>query len=255
MSEIAIEPFLAARREPRQLTPPSQTRRLTTPEAYVVQDCLREALLAQGERLIGWKAGFTTKAAQKQFQADEPVCGFLLASGVFTTGDEVPVARFANLAVEAEVAFVMGENLAGPGVTPARALLAVQGALPALELVDFRYGGSPAVSTDVIADDAHASAIVLGNALTAVRHLDLALEGLVYELNGAIAATNTAAEVMGSPVNSLAWIANHLGARGLRLRSGDVVMTGSVSALLRPRAGDSVRATFTRLGSVAARFV
>jgi 2-keto-4-pentenoate hydratase len=32
-------------------------------------------------------------------------------------------------------------------------------------------------------------------------------------------------------------------------------MTGSVSALVRPRAGDSVQATYTRLGSVSARFV
>ncbi|HKC83757.1 MAG TPA: fumarylacetoacetate hydrolase family protein, partial [bacterium] len=82
-----------------------------------------------------------------------------------------------------------------------------------------------------------------------------ALEGLVYELNGAIAATNTAAEVMGSPINSLAWIANHLGARGLALRAGDVVMTGSISKVFRPKAGDAVRASFTRLGSVSCRFV
>jgi 2-oxopent-4-enoate/cis-2-oxohex-4-enoate hydratase len=87
-----------------------------------------------------------------------------------------------------------------------------------------------------------------------VTHLDLALEGLVYELNGAVAATNTAAEVMGSPISSLAWIANHLGARGLGRRAGDVVMTGSVSGLLRPKAGDAVRARFTRLGSVSVRF-
>jgi len=107
----------------------------------------------------------------------------------------------------------------------------------------------------MIADGVFANAIVLGNAVTPVTHLDLALEGLVYELSGVIAATNTAAEVMGSPANSLAWLANHLGARGLTLRAGDVVMSGSVSALLRPKAGDTVRATFTRLGSVGARIV
>jgi 2-keto-4-pentenoate hydratase len=31
-------------------------------------------------------------------------------------------------------------------------------------------------------------------------------------------------------------------------------MTGSVSRVLQPRAGDTVRATFTRLGSVSVRF-
>jgi 2-keto-4-pentenoate hydratase len=43
--------------------------------------------------------------------------------------------------------------------------------------------------------------------------------------------------------------------RRLALEAGDLVMSGSVSTLLRPKAGDSVRAAFTRLGSVGVRFV
>ena len=204
--------------------------------------------------MIGWKAGFTNKATQTAFGATAPVCGFLLANGVYSSPAEVPLGRFTQIAVEAEVAFVMREDLIGPGITPPRALAAVDGALPALELIDARWSGK-ATATDVIADGVYANAIVLGAPLTSVRHLDLALEGLVYEMNGAIAATNTAAEVLGGPANSLAWIANTLGARGLGLKAGDVVMSGSVSILLRPQAGETVRATFTRLGSVAARFV
>ncbi|MBI2156913.1 MAG: 2-keto-4-pentenoate hydratase [Candidatus Rokubacteria bacterium] len=191
-------------------------------------DPLIEALVARGERVAGWKAGFTSKPAQTAYGATEPVCAFLLASGVFPSRAEVPAARFVTPVVEAE------------------------GALPALELIDLRYTGKPAAS-DLIADGVAANAIVLGAPLTDVRGLDLALEGLVYEHNGTVAATNTAAEVLGSPLNALAWIANHLGARGLGLRAGDVVMSGSVSVLLRPKAGDSVRATFTRLGSVGVR--
>lgn len=254
MTTLSLEPFLGARADHRPIAPPSETRRLGASEAYAIQDRIREALVARGERVIGWKAGFTSRATQKMFDTDEPACGFLLASGVFTGGSEVPCSRFAAVVVEAEVAFVMKHDLAGPGVTPPRALQAVEGALPALELVDFRYTGKP-VASDLIADGVYANAIVLGTALTPVTHLDLALEGLVYEMNGAIAATNTAAEVLGSPANSLAWIANQLGGRGLGLRAGDLVMSGSVSALLRPRPGDAIRATYTRLGSVAARFV
>src|SRR5439155_362911 len=122
-----------------------------------------------------------------------------------------------------------------------------------LALVDFRMSGKP-VASDVVADGVFASAIVVGAPLTDVALLDLAVEGLVYELNGAVVATNTGAEVMGNPLNSLAWVANHLGARGLALKAGDLVMSGAVSTLLRPKAGDTVRATFTRLGSVAVRF-
>ena len=253
MSDL-FERILANRGRGVQIPAPSATRSLSADEAYRLQGELRRALVARGECQIGWKAGFTNHATQSAFGATEPVSGFLLADGVFSSRSDVPMRRFAQLAVEAEVAFVMREDLAGPGVTPPRALAAVEGALPALELIDARFSGK-ATATDVIADGVYANAIVLGAPLTPVANLDLALEGLVYEWNGTIAATNTAAEVMGSPANSLAWIANHLGARGLGLKAGDLVMSGSVSILLRPKAGDTVRATFTRLGSVSARFV
>jgi 2-keto-4-pentenoate hydratase len=70
-----------------------------------------------------------------------------------------------------------------------------------------------------------------------------------------VVATNAGAEVMGNPLNALAWLANHLGERGLGLTAGDIVMSGAVSSILRPARGDTVRATFTRLGSVSARLV
>lgn len=248
-----VKECLAARDEPRPHAPPSETRRLSLTEAYGVQDRLREALVDRGERVAGWKAGFTNKAGQEAYQVPEPVCAFLLASGVLSSGAEIPAARFVKPGVEAEIAFVMKQDLAGPGVTAPRAMLAVEGALPALELIDFRHRGK-AVGTDVVADGVYAKAIVLGGALTPLTGIDLALEGLVYEQSGTLVATATAAEVMGNPLNSLAWIANHLGGRGLGLRSGDVVMTGSVSKILQPKAGDTVRATYTRLGSVSVRF-
>jgi 2-keto-4-pentenoate hydratase len=254
VADALVERILAARDGGAPGPAPTEGHPLLPSEAYDVQDRVRQALVARGERVIGWKAGFTSRATQEMFGTDRPVCGFLLGSGVYATGAEVPAASFVGLAVEAEVALVMGRALAGPGVTPPQALLAVEGAVPALELVDFRYAGKLTAS-DAVADGVLARAVVLGAPLTDVTHLDLALEGLVYEMNGKIVATNTAAEVLGSPINSLAWIANHLGARGLGLRVGDVVMTGSISLVLRPKAGDTVRARFTRLGMVSARFV
>lgn len=253
MSDDLVKECLAARDEPRPHRPPSETKRLSLTEAYAVQDRLREALVARGERVAGWKAGFTNKAGQEAWQVAEPVCAFLLASGVLSSGGDVAAARFVKPGVEAEVAFVLKHELAGPGVTAPRALQAVEGAVPALELIDFRHSGK-AVGTDAVADGVYAKAIVLGGALTPVTGLDLALEGVVYEQSGTVVATSTAYEVMGNPLNSLAWIANHLGGRGLGLRAGDVVMTGSVSKILTARAGDTVRATFTRLGSVSVRF-
>jgi len=254
MTNALIQTLVDSRQRPRAIAPPSETKPLSLEEAYAVQDRLRETLVARGERVAGWKAAFTNAMMQTTYGTTEPVCAFLLAGGVLGSGAAVPMSRFVVPIVEAEIAFVMRADLAGPGVTLPRALRAIEGALPALELPDFRMTGKP-IGTDLVADGIFANAIVLGAGITPVTNLDLALEGLVYELNGTIVATNTAAEVLGNPLHSLVWLANHLGTRGLGLAAGDIVMTGSISQLLRPKAGETVRATYTRLGSVSVRFI
>ena len=114
----------------------------------------------------------------------------------------------------------------------------------------FHISGTPRVG-DFIASSVIAKGIVLGRPLTPVRGLDLAQEEVVYECNGEIVGTYTAAEVMGNPLNALAWLANHLARRGIALERGNVVMSGAISKMLRPKAGDTIRATFAHLGSVS----
>ena len=255
MTSARVEHLLAGRRERTASRPLSETTPdLTVEQAYALQRELEQALIARGERVIGWKVGFTTAALQERYGVSEPVLGFLLGSGVFGGGDALPISRFVAPGVEVEVALLLKADLAGPGVTAASALLAVEGALPALELIDFRLSGTPR-GADVIADGVYANAIVLGRPLTPLAGIDLALEGVVFEQDGQIVATQTAAEVLGNPLVSLAWAANTLGRMGRGLRAGDLVMTGSISKVLRPTAGQSIRASFTRLGSVSCRFV
>lgn len=255
MTTSLVERLLAGRLERTTVSPLSEsTPDLTLEQAYALQRQLEEALIARGERVVGYKVGFTTRALQERHGVTEPVLGFLLASGVFGSGDAVPLSRFVAIGVEVEVAFLLKRDLAGPGVTSAAALLAVEGAMPSFELIDFRLGGTPR-GTDVVADGVLTNAIVLGRPLTPVSGIDLALEGVVLEEDGQIVATQTAAEVLGNPLVSLAWAANTLGGMGLGLRAGALVLTGSISKVLRPKAGQSVRASFTRLGSVSCRFV
>ena len=140
-----LDRLLETRRTHRKAPLPSPPIGLDA--AYRIQDELREALVARGERVVGWKAGLTGRIAQETMGIHHPVAGFLLGDGVYATGDTAPLSRFAELVVEVEVAFVMRKDLAGPGVTAATALLAVEGALPALELADLRWEGKPTGAT------------------------------------------------------------------------------------------------------------
>jgi 2-keto-4-pentenoate hydratase len=255
MTAALVERLLQGRLGRQASAPLSvSTPDLTLEQAYGLQRQLEQALVGRGDRVVGYKVGFTTAALQERHGLTEPVLGFMLGSGVYGSGDAVPLSRFIAIGVEVEVAFLLKSDLAGPGVTIASALLAVEGAMPSFELIDFRLSGTPR-GPDVVADGVYTNAIVLGRPLTPVTGIDLALEGVVFEQDGQIVATQTAAEVLGNPLVSLAWAANTLGRMGRGLRAGEVVLTGSISKVLRPTAGQSVRASFTRLGSVACRFV
>lgn len=252
--ETAVELLLDARSGRRPLAPLSETDPdLTIEQAYAIQDALRVAVERRGERSIGWKLGSTSLASLAVMGGKGPAAGFLF-SDRYTSGAEVSLGAFVKLAVEVEVAFKMRTQLVGPGVTPATAASAVEGAIAAFELGDFMYSGKPR-EVDFIANSRLARAIVLGNRLTSVDGLDLALEGVVYEHNGTIVGTHTAAEVMGDPLNALAWLANHLHTRGLALQPGDVVISGCISKILYPNAGDTIRARFTRVGSIDIKVV
>ena len=250
----AVERLNDARTHRRPLMPLSETHGdFSLDHAYAIQDVLRGELDRRGESPIGWKLGATSPAGQAVMGVTEPACGFLFPAQ-YASGAEVSVSDFANLAVEAEVAFRMRTKLAGPGVTAASAMIAVEGAVPALELLDFMFSGKPR-AVDFIANSIIAKAIVLGSPPASLQGLDLAQEGVVYEHNGETVGTYTAAEVMGDPLNALVWLANHLGARGLALMPGDVVMSGAISKIVRPKAGDTISAKYTRLGSVSVKFV
>jgi 2-oxopent-4-enoate/cis-2-oxohex-4-enoate hydratase len=250
----AVEQLIEARAGRRLLAPLSEAHDdLTLEHAYAIQDALRAELARRGERSIGWKLGATSPPGQAVMGVTEPASGFLLPAR-YASGAEISAGGFAALGVEAEVAFRMRAPLAGPGVTAATALRAVEGAMAALELPDFMFSGKPRAA-DYVANSVVARAIVLGSSLTSLEGLDLSREEVVYEHNDATVGTYTAAEVMGNPLNALAWLANHLGARGLALKPGELVMSGSISRLVRPRAGDTVRARFTHLGSVSVTVV
>ncbi|MDR7489348.1 MAG: fumarylacetoacetate hydrolase family protein [Armatimonadota bacterium] len=228
---------------------------MTVADGYRIQRAGIVARVRAGERVAGWKVGLTAAATRAEFGIDEPLAGQVLASTIYPTGALIDTGRLIAPGAEAEVAFVLGHDLRGPGVSLVEAYRAVEGAVACLEIVDSRYRDWKFRAPDVVADNGAQAGLVLGSRLVPLRDLDLPLEGLVWEHNGQVVATATAAEVGGTPLTSLVWLANKLAEWGEALPAGTVVASGSISRVLRPRPGESVRATFTRLGTVTARFV
>jgi 2-keto-4-pentenoate hydratase len=233
----------------------SSLSRLDLAEAYHVQLALVAQRCARGERIVGRKVAFTSRGTMTQFGVTDSAFGTILSGGVFADGEAVPVSRFPAVGAEAEIAFVLGEELRGPGVTIAQVLKATQGVLPALEIINLCITRTPWNAVEVIATNAVHGGIVLGGQITQLDGLDLRYEGMVAEINGEPIGSGAVVEVLGHPAASVAWLANKLSEFDLALRAGDIVLSGSIIRMLEVKAGQAVKATFSRVGSVGARFV
>jgi 2-keto-4-pentenoate hydratase len=219
-------------------------------DAYRIQAALVARRLARGERLVGAKLGFTSLAMRRALGVATPNFGWLTGA-MLLDGPAVPLATLIHPKVEPEIAFLLGRDLAGPGVTAAHVLAASEGVLLCLEIVDSRYEGFRFRAADNIADDSSAARLVLGERLVAPRAIDLAAVGVVFSVDGRIAGTATGAAAEGHPAAAVAWLANRLAADDRRLRAGDIVLAGGLTAPVDLRAGTVVSVEAAGLGVVS----
>jgi 2-keto-4-pentenoate hydratase len=227
---------------------------LTIADAYDIQQAQVERWKADGWVVKGRKVGLTSAVMQRQMGVHQPDFGVLHDGMFFLESEIIATATFLQPRVEAEVAFVLKQQIAGPGVTIAEAAAAVDFMLPALEIIDSRIHDWRIGIVDTIADNASSGGVVLGIGLTQLTGLDLRALGCNLYRNGQLAATGASGAVLGSPLASLTWLANVLGAHGEVLHSGEVILPGSFTASQPVEPGDIWTAQFAALGSVTARF-
>ncbi|HEU0247370.1 MAG TPA: fumarylacetoacetate hydrolase family protein [Gaiellaceae bacterium] len=227
---------------------------LTIADAYAIQDVNIRQRLAEGCILRGRKIGLTSRAMQTLLGVDEPDFGALLDDMFADDGALIPVDALIQPKAEAEIAFVLARDLAGPGVTTIDALRAIEAAIAAIEVVDSRIRDWQITIADTIADNASSGRVVLGTRLVPVHDIDLQLVGMGIWHNGALEDSGAGVAALGHPARCVAWLANTLGAFGSGLSAGDVVMSGALHRAFDVVRGDTVKAEFDRLGSVSVRF-
>jgi len=223
-------------------------------DAYAIQSHNIERRISAGRVIRGRKVGLTAKPVQDLFGVREPDFGVLLDDMFVEDGDEVLLDTLLQPRVEAEMAFLIGRDLAGPGVSTSHALAAIAGVLPSIEIVDSRIAGWKIKLIDTVADNASSAKLVIGGKLTRVTDFDLRLGGMVMIRNGVVIDSGAGAAALGNPARCVAWLANKLAAFGACLRRDDIVIPGALHRMVPVEPGDVFRAEFAYLGSVTARF-
>lgn len=239
MNVMALAETLDSAARDRRPLPGGGSGLKDTDEAYAVQEALIGLRLARGERLTGFKLGFTSLAKMRQMGVADLIHGRLTDRMEIADGGRLDVSGLIHPRVEPEVAFLLGDTLR-PGADPMAAVVAVA---PALEVIDSRYDGFRFSLPEVIADNTSASGYAIGP-----WHApgDLGNLGVLLELDGRPAETGSTAAILGHPVRALAAAARLAGP----LEPGTVILAGAATAAVPLPPGTHVRATVAGLGTV-----
>jgi len=223
-------------------------------DSYDVQRRWAELHIAQGARVIGHKIGLTSRAMQLASKIEEPDYGHLLDGMMFRDGQRIPANRFIKPRLEVELAFILGEDLAGPGVQIYDVMRATAYVQPALEIIDYRTE-VPRAITDTIADNAASGGIVVGGRTIRPFDVDVRWVGATLSKNGTIEESGVSAAIMGHPAAGVAWLANKLSLVGETLKAGQILLGGSFTRPVDVAAGDVIHADYGPLGAIAVSFV
>ena len=222
-------------------------------EAYLVQREFQRHIAEEQGAIAGYKLAYTTAALQEANGVSDPVLGIMLEDNIHRSPCTLTASDYVQLALECEVSVRLGADLPQSGAPYDRGRVseAVESLATAFEIVDIRRtpGQDPKVQfiTGVAANIFNAG-VVMGDPVPNWRDLDLQAAYGSMTINGEIVGGGHGSDVMGHPLEPLAWLANKLAEQGLGLSAGMVIITGSIVSPKPVKPGDTASIMIEGLG-------
>ena len=230
----------------------SNETQLTLEQAYEIQRLSIEQRLERGEKLVGYKMGFTSHAKMKQMGVDDLIWGRLTDAMIIEQGNSINLDDYVHPRAEPEVAFKLKAPLAGV-VTKEEALAAVESVAPAIEVIDSRYQNFKFSLADVIADNCSSTGFVIGSWLPA--DTDIAALDMQLKVNDETQTQGLSSEILDHPLNSLVEAARCVAQYGETLQPGQIVLAGAATAAIALERGQDISAEVESMGVCGFRTV
>jgi 2-keto-4-pentenoate hydratase len=248
----AAEALLAEHKANQRFTslgPPAAPA--TISDAYDIQEQYVRLLRGEHGDAAGYKVGLTSAAMQAFCRIDHPIAGVVLASRVHRSGTTVRRSDFGRLGLEFEIAVRIKSDVPVTSMPHTAETIRphIDGVCAAVELVDDRNADYANLDVrSLVADNSWNGGIVLSEFATTWPDLESVL-GRATNDRVAI-GEGYGRDILGHPFNSVAWLATQLASRGENLKSGQVVMTGSVMKTVFPSEDANYRFDLERIGFV-----
>lgn len=222
-------------------------------DAYQISKLFLQKRLNQGEKVIGKKIGLTSKVVQDMLGVHQPDFGFLTDKMVYQSGDVIEFDQLIQAKSEGEIAFILKHDLTGPNVTPQDVLEATESVAACFEIVDSRVEDWKIKIQDTVADNASCGVFVMGD-IVSPEKVDFENCKMVIKNKGEVIAEGKGSAALGSPLNCVAWLANALIEYGVELKAGDIILSGSLAAMIPCQADDDMVMEIEGIGQASYRF-
>lgn len=206
-------------------------------DAYQVSDAVMAERIARGERVVGWKIGFTNSNIWDEYGVHAPIWGPMYDRSVqqVTAGDVVSLAGLAEPRIEPEIAFRL-KRVPELGMDEAALLDCIDAVTHGFEIVQSIFPGWKFKAADTVAACALHGMYLHGELVSVEGDRAAWLERLAafdMELtrDGTVVDRGTASDVLGGPLSALRSMVDGMAMRPMSrpLEAGDLITTGTVT--------------------------
>ena len=230
----------------------SKQQGISLKEAYLIQKASLNNRYARGEKLTGYKLGFTSKAKMEQMGVHDLIWGRLTDAMQYTQDQDLPSNKFIHPRVEPEIAFLIGKQMDRP-IELKEATGFLEGVTSALEIIDSRYQNFKFSLEDVIADNCSSSAYIVGDWLppeTKVDNLSITLK-----INGEVRQKGNSNAILDNPLMSLVEISRLLHQNGAIIEQGTIILAGAATSAEYIHQEDEIEGVFEGLPNIKVKVV
>ncbi len=254
--EKEMQLLVRAEKEGNPIGPISDrfSKELSLEDAHTICEGNIGNRIKAGEKLVGYKIGFTNIPVRQKMGWPDSMYGYLMDSMLLDSGAQVTTSDLITPKIECEICFRLGENLSGKDLTVEAVLAATEAVSASFEICDSRISGWKCPFPDIFADNGFACRIVLPGEWHPANQVDLPGETVVLFQDGNKIAEGQGESAMEHPANAVAWLAGKLADRDKELKAGQLIMTGTLTPILPAEKGSTYVADFSSLGKIEVTF-
>ncbi len=223
---------------------------MTLSNAYTIQRqsiALREQ---RGEKITGYKMGFTSKAKMEQMGVHDLIWGILTDAMAIEEKETVDVKRWIHPRAEPEIAFRVSKDI-DKQISLEELPKYLDAMAPALEIIDSRYEYFKFSLEDVVADNCSSTGYVIGK----WQNLDKEITDLKMDLliNGEVVESASSAAILENPLQSVVELSRLASEAGLTVKKGHIILAGAATAAKFLEKEQQVAVRIEKLGEVGFR--